>query len=211
MLLSELSINLINLDIPFQSNGLHIIVDKKYYAKLIENKIPFSLKDGKIFLGNYDQKPQDEKYILMKTIKDLLSQSAKFDVSDLDGQNENKSVFNLLIKYKGKPCAMQLYCNKLVLGYYRWTSTINFKSSCLMINDILPMFKDGFILMLIAGFNHQICPTNWTNWTYGNLPNGYSFECRCVGDGKFKFVENDKMYYMTGLEMAIDNVETFIL
>jgi hypothetical protein len=211
MSLSELSIkliNLINLNIPFESNGLQIIVDKKDYAKLIDNKIPFSLKDSKIFLGKSNQKHKDEKYFLMETIKDLLTESKKFDVSNWDeNPNEDKLYISLLLKYKGKPCTMQLYCNKLVLGYYRWTSTINFKSSCSIVKDMLPLFKDGFILMLIAGFNSQMYPTNWTNWTYGNMA---GLECQCVGNGKFKFVECGNTYYVNDFEMAISNVESFI-
>ena len=208
MSLSELSVSLINLNIPFVSNGTHLILDRKDCGNLINNKIPFSFRDGKIFLEK--PKPKNEKVLLMETIKNLLTLTNRFDVSKFEEPNEDTTHVNLYIKYKGMPCTMQLYCNKLVLGYYRWTSTINFKSSCTVIKELLPLFEDGFVLLLIAGFKHQICPVNWTNWAYGNLPNGFNFECQYV-DKKFKFVENDETYYVRKLDIAIINSETFIL
>jgi hypothetical protein len=122
-----------------------------------------------------------------ETIRDVLEKSQKF--SCIGTIKDEKYRKNTHIQYKGQMCMIEVYTDKILLKYtdtelttYKWTLTLNFKSPLPNINYLLPKLKDGFVLMVIAGFDYQITPLNWTSFEYKNDENNTSCTVKWVND-----------------------------
>lgn len=133
--------------------------------------------------------------ILARTIGEVLAKSQKFTLTQVMAlQNETpidgKCSQSIKIMYCGQLCMIEVYTDKLLLKYGnygsitydKWTLTLNFKSALQNTIYLLQKLKDGFVMMVIAGFTHQITPLNWTSFTYSNYQNGKSCTIRYVND-----------------------------
>jgi hypothetical protein len=105
-----------------------------------------------------------------------------------------------------------LFTDKLEIHYQDYTATINFSSPVANINLLLPQCRDGFILMLIAGFMGKITPLNWTGWKLHNKDASCKFSIKDTtysNTSTYDFKNpNGYVWGVNGLDNAIKFLNT---
>jgi hypothetical protein len=161
--------NLIQNKIPFNFNGYEIIVDVKYADTLTDNQIPYN-DNKKIQNPGVILERKITLDYLMNTIKTFLSQAKMFTmfISSKDKHLKPDKCKTLIeVNYNDntgwffnpyKNCTLHLYTNKLELKYDEDITTIYFDESMENINNNLPYYINGLIMLIVAGnyFNNIV-------------------------------------------------------
>lgn len=208
--------------IPFEFDGSTLNIKMEHAQLLIAKSIPFVFKDGRIALIETqnmapENVPKKEATIddFMDTIQRLLRGKihANFILSVDKHKELNKCNRNIELQYPSdaffqKSCTINLYNNKLTFTYDNRIATIHFSHSFEIINEMMPKYIDGFVLMIIAGFTYEITPISW-NWFYLPMKKEPSIIHIKYWD-RFYFEKNKIPYLQTAsMYEALKELETF--
>lgn len=209
-------------NIPFEFDGSTLNIKMEHAQLLIAKSIPFVFKDGRIALKETqnmapENAPKTEVTIddLMDTIQKLLREkfSGLMEMGLDKSEEKNKCSKNIRLEYPSdaffpKSCTINLYNNKLTLTYDNRNATIHFSHSFEIINEMMPKYIDGFVLMIIAGFTYEITPISW-NWFYLPMKKEPSIIHIKYWE-KFYFEKNKIPYLITAsMYEALKELETF--
>lgn len=210
--------------IPFEFDGSTLNIKMEHAQLLIAKSIPFVFKDGRITLKETqnmapDNVPKKEVTIndLMDTIQRLLGEKINGLMEIGLDKSEEKTKCSKCIKleyhmgpfsFSKKSCTINLYNNKLTLTYDTRNAIIHFSDSFENINEMMPKYIDGFVLMIIAGFTYEITPISW-NWFYLPMKKEPSIIHIKYWD-RFYFEKNKIPYLQTSsMYDALKELETF--
>lgn len=196
--------SLIQNKIPFKFD--EIIVDVKYTDMLTNNLIPYENTEN-------PKKREISLDQLMRTIQHFLSQlfntTTYSEKQDLPNKCKIRIEVNEIQDWFFNPyknCVLHLYINKLKLQYDEDIVVIYFNESIETINNNMPFYIYGLILLIIAD-NHfrSIVTDGWLNFCFA-CKEGYC-TVKVLSWDNIDFEVNGKHKNFTSLKCAIEELK----